>query len=99
MKTKAIILKPLYTEKMAKLQESLNKYSFQVNRDANKIEIKSAIESKYSVKVQAVHTINVRGKIRQQFTKKGKFSGRRPDWKKAIITLEHDYKLELFDNA
>jgi len=99
MKTKAIILKPLYTEKMANMQEAFNKYFFQVNRNANKIEIKSAIESKYNVKVKAVHTINVRGKIRQQFTKKGRFSGRRPDWKKAIVTLEQDYKLDLFDNA
>ncbi len=99
MKTKTIILQPIYTEKMAKLQETQNKYSFKVNRESNKIEIKNAIEKKYEVKVSNVHTINVRGKIKQQFTKKGKFSGRKPDWKKAIVTLEQDYKLELFDNA
>ena len=93
------LIRPLYTEKMAFQQEALNKYSFQVDTKANKIEIKKAVEVKFEVKVKSVATMNVFGKMRQQMTKQGRFSGRRPSWKKAIVTLEDDYKLELFDNA
>lgn len=99
MKTRSVILKPLYTEKMADQQEFLNKYSFQVATSANKIEIKKEIETKFDVKVASVNTMNMVGKKRQQLTRKGRFVGRRPSWKKAVITLEPDYKLELFDNA
>ncbi|HGY57386.1 MAG TPA: 50S ribosomal protein L23 [Caldithrix abyssi] len=99
MKTKSIIIRPLYTEKMAAQQESMNKYAFSVNPRANKIEIKSAIENKFDVKVKSVKTMNVRGKMRQQMTRQGRFIGRKSDWKKAIVTLEADYKLDLFDNA
>ncbi|MCB0282333.1 MAG: 50S ribosomal protein L23 [Calditrichae bacterium] len=99
MKTRITLVRPLYTEKMAGQQEALNKYAFQVDRDANKIEIKKAIETKFEVKVKSVRTMNLSGKMRQQMTRQGRFSGRRPNWKKAIITLEPDYKLELFDNA
>ncbi len=99
MKTKTILIKPLYTEKMATQQETMNKYAFSVNPRANKIEIKLAVERKFDVKVKSVRTINVRGKMRQQMTRQGRFVGRKSDWKKAIITLETDYKLDLFDNA
>ena len=99
MKTRSTIVRPLYTEKMAAQQEALNKYAFHVENHANKIEIKKAIENKFDVKVKSVRTMNVVGKMRQQMTKQGRFSGRRASWKKAIITLEADYKLELFDNA
>ena len=99
MKARTVLVKPLYTEKMAGQQELLNKYAFQVDRNANKIEIKKAVESKFDVKVKSVRTLNVFGKMRMQMSRHGRFSGRRPNWKKAIITLEPDYKLELFDNA
>jgi large subunit ribosomal protein L23 len=99
MKTRNTLVKPLYTEKMASQQEALNKYAFHVENHANKIEIKKTIENKFDVKVKSVRTMNVVGKMRQQMTKQGRFSGRRPSWKKAIVTLEADYKLELFDNA
>ncbi|RMH65108.1 MAG: 50S ribosomal protein L23 [Calditrichaeota bacterium] len=99
MKTKTILIRPIYTEKMANLQETQNKYAFQVNKHANKIEIKEAIEKKFEVKVKDVHTMNIRGKKRQQMTRQGRFIGRRADWKKAVVTLEADYKLDLFDNA
>jgi len=99
MKTRSLILRPLYTEKMASQQETMNKYAFRVENHANKIEIKKAIENKFEVKVKFVRTMNVVGKMRQQMTKQGRFSGRKPGWKKAIVTLEADYKLELFDNA
>ena len=99
MKARIILVKPLYTEKMAAQQELLNKYAFHVDRDANKIEIKKAVENKFEVKVKSVKTMNVVGKMRMQMSRHGRFSGRRPSWKKAIVTLEADYKLELFDNA
>ena len=99
MKARTILIKPLYTEKMAALQETQNKYAFHVENHANKIEIKKSIEKKFDVKVKSVRTMNNSGKMKQQMTKQGRFMGRRPSWKKAIVTLEADYKLELFDNA
>lgn len=99
MKSRSILVKPLYTEKMAIQQEVLNKYAFQVDVRSNKIEIKKAIETKFEVKVKSVQTMNVVGKMRQQMTRQGRFSGRRPSWKKAIVTLEPDYTLELFDHS
>jgi large subunit ribosomal protein L23 len=99
MNGKQIIISPLYTEKIAGMQDALNKYSFKVAIDANKIQIKSEVEKKFDVQVKSVRTMNVRGKIRQQMTKTGRFSGRRAAWKKAIVTLEEGHKLELFGNA
>ena len=98
MKTK-ILIKPLYTEKMAALQDTQNKYAFQVSIDSNKIEIKDEVERRFDVKVKTVQTMRFRGKIRQQMTRAGRFYGRRPEWKKAIVTLESGHKLELFGNA
>ena len=85
MKRKQIIIGPLYTEKISRYQDSENKYAFEVARNANKIEIKKEIESKFDVKVLAVNTMIVRGKVHQQLTRTGRFSGRRPGWKKAIV--------------
>ncbi|MBD3224075.1 MAG: 50S ribosomal protein L23 [Caldithrix sp.] len=99
MKQKKILLNPLYTEKMAGLQEGLNQYAFRVDNNANKIEIKRTIENKFEVKVKSVRTMNVRGKKRQQLTRAGRFEGRRPDWKKAIVTLEKGHEIDLFSNA
>ena len=99
MKSKQLVMHPMYTEKIAKLQEDLNKYAFKVDLKANKIEIKKAVEAKFEVKVKAVHTMVVVGKKRQQMTRGGRFEGRRPSWKKAIVTLESGHKLELFGNA
>ncbi len=99
MKKVQILIRPLYTEKIAHLQDSENKYAFEVYNGANKIEIRKEIEKQFEVKVEKVQTMNVRGKIRQQMTKAGRFHGRRPDWKKAIITLAEGDKLDLFENA
>ena len=99
MSKRNILIKPLYTEKIARLQERENKYAFAVARDANKIEIRQEIEKKFNVKVTSIQTINVIGKIRQQLTRSGRFFGQRPDWKKAIVTLAEGQKLELFENA
>jgi large subunit ribosomal protein L23 len=99
MKKRHIITRPLYTEKISRLQDSENKYAFEVARNANKIEIRKEIEKKFEVKVVGIQTMNVRGKMRQQLTRAGRFYGRRPDWKKAVVTLAKGQKLDLFENA
>jgi large subunit ribosomal protein L23 len=78
-----IILRPILTEKANELKESLGKVVFEVAPTANKIEIRKAVESAFSVKVKSVHTQIVRGKWKRQ----GRFVGRRKNWKRAIITL------------
>ena len=99
MKKNQIVIRPIFTEKIARLSEIENKYAFEVYRGANKIEIKNEIEKKFDVKVICVNTMVQRGKIRQQLTRAGRFYGRRPDWKKAIITLAEGEKIELFENV
>jgi large subunit ribosomal protein L23 len=88
-----LIKKVLITEKGTALREKQNQYAFEVARDANKIEIKQAIEKIFSVKVTDVRTMQVHGKEKRQ----GRFAGRRSDWKKAIVTLKPDQKIELFE--
>lgn len=89
-----IILKPVITE--ASMQDIANKkYTFQVAKDANKIEIAKAVAELFGVKVAKVNTINVNGKYRRQGIK----GGYTPDWKKAIVTLTEDSKsIEFFDS-
>ena len=90
-----IILRPLVTEKGTHLSERYNSYTFVVNSKATKTDIKKAVEELWSVKVKHVRTQNRRGKPRRHQTSYGYTNS----WKKAIVTLEADYKLELFDNA
>ncbi len=99
MQDKNILIRPIFTEKIARLQESENKYAFEVDRNANKIEIRKAIEKKFEVKVKNIQTMIMPGKTRQQMTRRGRFYGKRPDWKKAVVTLVQGDKLELFENA
>ncbi|HYE57487.1 MAG TPA: 50S ribosomal protein L23 [Rhodothermales bacterium] len=89
--TKQILIRPYVTEKMTDLMEAGRHYAFVVAKDANKIEIRKAIEAFYpQVKVAEVRTQVVRGKTRRQFTKRGAVAGRRPGYKKAIVTLTPD---------
>ncbi len=89
-----IILKPIITEKSMTLQEE-RKYVFQVMKKANKSEIKKAVETVFGVKVKNVNTMNMLGKMKRQ----GVHRGKRPDWKKAIVTLTEDSKaIEFFEN-
>ena len=90
---RSIIRKVLITEKSTILREVRNQYFFEVARDANKIEIKQAIEKIFSVKVNDVRTMQLRGKVKRQ----GRWVGKRNDWKKAIVTLKPDQKIELFE--
>jgi large subunit ribosomal protein L23 len=88
-----VIKQALITEKGTVLREVRNQYLFEVARDANRIDIKRAIETIFSVKVRKVQTMQLPGKLKRQ----GRFAGRRSDWKKAIITLMPDQKIELFE--
>jgi len=90
---RSLIKKVLITEKGTVLREKQNQYAFEVARDANKIEIKQAIEKIFSVKVANVQTMQMHGKLKRQ----GRFAGRQNDWKKAIVTLKPDQKIELFE--
>ena len=90
---RSTIRKVLITEKSTILRETRNQYFFEVARDANKIEIKLAIETIFSVKVDDVRTMQLRGKVKRQ----GRWVGKRNDWKKAIVTLKPDQKIELFE--
>lgn len=90
-----IIKRPLFTEKGAALKEAENKLMFEVFSGANKAEIKLAVEEIFNVKVAKVSTFNVRGKIKAM----GRFKGKRPDWKKAIVTLKQGEKLDLIEGV
>jgi large subunit ribosomal protein L23 len=87
-----IIVKPLLTEKGTHMEEDANKVLFQVSLDANKIEVRRAVERIYDVKVVDVNTQVMRGKIKRQ----GRSSGRRPKWKKAIVTLAEGSTIDFF---
>ena len=90
---RSIIRKVLITEKGTIMRETLRQYFFEVARDANKIEIKRAVEAVFHVKVDSVQTMQLQGKMKRQ----GRSVGRRNDWKKAIVTLKPDQKIELFE--
>lgn len=85
----AIINYPILSEKGTRLSQTENKYIFRVSRAANKVEIKRAIEKMYKVRVSDVNTMNVRGKKKRM----GLVTGKRPDWKKAVVTLEEGESL------
>jgi large subunit ribosomal protein L23 len=89
-----IIIRPLITEKNTNLMQ-YNQYSFEVDRNANKTQIKQAVQSIFNVRVTAVNTINVRGK----FKRRGRTGGYTADWKKAVVTLEIGDRIELFEGV
>ncbi len=88
-----LIRYPLLTEKTMGAKESYNQYAFAVDRQANKVEIKKAVETLFNVKVQGVRTLCVKGKEKRV----GRNVGKRSDWKKAIVTLEPEQKIEFFE--
>src|SRR3970040_905414 len=88
-----IIRRTLLTEKGTELKDHANQYLFEVARDANKIEIKRAVESLFRVKVLQVRTLSMRGKKK----KVGRSVGRHPDWKKAVATLKEGDRIEFFE--
>ncbi len=94
----SILISPLVTEKVSALNEK-GKYGFIVEPTANKVEIKKAVEKMYSVNVEKVNTTNVLGKGKVRFTKGGTVSGRRPDYKKAIVTLASGEVIDFYSNV
>ncbi len=80
----SILKRPLFTEKNDRMKEKYNKYVFEVEMTANKIEIRQAVERIFGVRVVKVNTMRMQGKPKRR----GRSSGRRPDWKKAIVTLK-----------
>lgn len=95
MDIRNIIKKPLVTEKAAVLKEKDNKYTFMVDKNANKFQIKQAIETLFKVKVESVHTANYAGKEKRM----GMHSGYRSDWKKAIVKLGKGQEIQMVDEA
>ncbi len=93
-----ILIKPIISEKAMDQSEVLNCYSFVVNKDANKIEIKSAIEETYGVSVNVVRTINYPVKRNSKFTKKGMVTGTKSAYKKAIVKLAEGESIDLYSN-
>ncbi|GAB1446331.1 MAG: 50S ribosomal protein L23 [Cyclobacteriaceae bacterium] len=94
----SILKKPLVTEKVSALNEK-GKYGFLVDSDANKIEIKNAVEKMYGVNVAKVNTMNVMGKYKSRYTKAGVLSGRMPNYKKAIITVAEGEVIDFYSNV
>jgi large subunit ribosomal protein L23 len=90
-----IVKKALLTEKGTRLKQNNNEYIFMVDREANKIEIKSAIEHLFKVKVKAIKTMLQHGKVKTY----GRYQGPRPDWKKAVVKLAKQDKIELFEGV
>jgi large subunit ribosomal protein L23 len=90
-----IIRRPLVTEKSTQQKESSNQYAFEVDRKANKVEIQTAVERLFKVKVLEVRTSNVLGKVKRV----GRKYGKRPDWKKATLTLKEGDRIDFFEGA
>lgn len=93
-----IIYRPIVTEKSAILQEK-GVYAFEVDPEANKIDIARAVAKKFNVTVRNVRTINLKGKTKAQMTRRGKFIGKTSHYKKAIVTLKEGDKIDLFENV
>jgi large subunit ribosomal protein L23 len=94
----SILKQPLVTEKVSAMNEK-GKYGFIVAADANKVEIKKAVEKQYNVSVVKVNTMNVMGKKKTRYTKTGILSGRRPSYKKAVVTLAPNEVIDFYSNV
>jgi large subunit ribosomal protein L23 len=90
-----VLVQPLLTEKITGLREKTNTVGFVVHPEANRVQVKQAVEALLKVKVEKVNLMNVRGKVKRL----GRFSGKRSDWKKAFVTLNEGEKLEMYESA
>ena len=93
-----IIIKPIVTEKLTIQGEKLNRYGFIVDREANKLQIKAAVEQTYNVTVAEVNTVNYHGKRKSRYTKAGMLTGRANHYKKAYVTLAGEDKIDFYAN-
>ena len=94
----SIIVKPIVTEKVTKNSELLNQFGFVVERKANKVQIKKAVEAAYGVNVVAVNTMNVRPDRSTKFTKSGLISGKTNAIKKAIVRVQEGETIDFYNN-
>ena len=94
----AIIIKPIVTEKMTSISEKYNRFGFRVNPDANKSQIKKAVEEMYNVTVVSVNTMNYKGKNKSRYTKSGLIEGKTASFKKALVTLKDGDTIDFFSN-
>ncbi|WKZ60073.1 MAG: 50S ribosomal protein L23 [Cyclobacteriaceae bacterium] len=94
----SVLKKPLVTEKVSALNEK-GKYGFIVDIEANKVEIKQAVEKQYGVTVEKVNTMRVMGKQKSRYTKAGVLTGRKPNYKKAIVTLAAGEVIDFYSNV
>jgi large subunit ribosomal protein L23 len=94
----SILKRPLVTEKVSSLNEK-GKYGFIVDLTANKVEIKNAVEKQYNVNVEKVNTMSVMGKLKTRYTKAGVLAGRKPNYKKAIVTLAQGEVIDFYSNV
>lgn len=90
-----VLIRPLITEESSILQAEQNKYTFEVHRSATKIDIRNAVEQMFDVAVKSVRTMNCPGKQRRV----GRSIGRRPDWKKAIVTLHEGEMIDMYEGV
>ena len=93
-----VIIKPIITEKMTAQAEELNRYGFMVDRRADKIQIRAAVESLYGVKVSSVNTMRYGGKLKSRNTKTGLVVGKTNAYKKAIVTLQDGEAIDFYSN-
>ena len=93
MNAEQIIIRPLVTERHMVLRDEQNKYAFRVHADATKPEIRKAVEELFDVRVVSVTTANMVGKAKRL----GRFSGRRPAWKKAIVRVAEGQKIDIYE--
>ncbi len=90
-----VLIRPIVTEKVANLNE-VGKYGFIVNPDANKIQIKNAVEKTYGVTVESVNTMNYLGKPKSRYTKSSIVSGRTSSFKKAVVSLKEGEFIDFY---
>ncbi|MDD4003965.1 MAG: 50S ribosomal protein L23 [Elusimicrobiaceae bacterium] len=90
-----VLKRPILTEKSLTQKDKENKYSFEVAPNANKAEIRQAVEKLFKVNVTKITTVSMKGKLHRV----GRFEGKRPDWKKAVVTLKDGQKIEVSDAA
>lgn len=93
-----ILIRPVVTEKMTQLGEKLNKYGFIVEKKANRLQVKQAVEDIYGVKVESVNTMRYGGKRKVRYTRAGVLAGKTNSYKKAIVTLKEGEKIDFFSN-
>ena len=98
MKLTEVLIKPILTEKANAQQEKLRRYAFKVDRRANKLEIKKAVEDFYGVSVVDVNTAVIPGKNKTRYTKAGFIQGQKPAFKKALVTVAEGESIDLYSN-